>query len=136
MAIRNKYAYCKQCGKPVKKAKKTKLESFHYQIIVIASIASLGIGLLVFIIYRLFIQKRKYCPICNNIVQFYKKPEDVPGPKVPVIHLLEKLDAKKEIKETKLEESRKFISCDNCKKDIDYDAKICPYCGWHHESTK
>ena len=62
MAIIKKYAYCKKCGKPVTKPKKKTLESFHYQILVIAIIASLGIGLLVFIIYRKFVEKKKTLP--------------------------------------------------------------------------
>ncbi|MBY9007612.1 MAG: hypothetical protein KGD63_12750 [Candidatus Lokiarchaeota archaeon] len=136
MAIIKKYAYCKKCGKPVTKPKKKTLESFHYQILVIAIIASLGIGLLVFIIYRKFVEKKKHCPDCSNEVQFYKNAKDVPGPKVPVINLLEKLEENKEIEEPKSDTSRKFVNCENCEKEFDDDATICPFCGWHHETIE
>ena len=137
MATKKKYAFCKKCGKAVPKPNKKKLESFHYQILAIASIATLGFGLLGFIIYRAFIDKRIYCPNCYSEVEFYKSAEEVPGPKVPVINLLEKLEEKKEDKDKKVspELAREFIDCENCEKEFDKDATICPFCGWKHEIT-
>jgi len=135
MALKKKYAYCNTCGKSIPKPKKKPLESIHYQIILVASLATFCIALVVFIIYRKFIQNRKYCPKCNKEIVYYDSPNKIPGPKVPVINLLEKLEDKKDNKKDEVvsEIKREFMICENCEKEIEKEATICPYCGWKHE---
>lgn len=131
-----KYAYCEKCGKQVKKPKRKSLDSFHYQILIISTLATLGFALVAFIIYRLVFQKKKFCPRCGAEVDFYKSPEEVPK-KVPVINLMEKLEEKnnknqeeKEQKEEKKSTGQKqYKECESCGQEIDKNAKICPFCG-------
>ena len=76
MAIKKKYAYCINCRKTIPNPKKKPLESIHYQVLLVASLATFGIALGVFIIYRKLIQKRKYCPHCKQWLytdEFYKR---------------------------------------------------------------
>ncbi len=134
-----KYAFCTQCGKPVKKPKRKSLTSFHYQILIIAALATFGIALVAFFIYRFFIQKKIYCPRCSAKVDFYRSPGEYPK-KVPVINLMEKLEEEKSKKEEKNQQThsmdkREYKKCENCGQDIDKKAEICPYCGWE-QGTK
>jgi ribosomal protein L33 len=151
--IRKKYAYCKNCKKHIEKPKRKKLTSYHYQILIIASIASLGFGLVAFILYRLIIQRKKYCSGCRKEVKFYESQEDFPK-KVPVKHLqarLEKKRKKRKQKETQEKEEKQekkdleekaesseeseflvdegHIICSFCGEEIEESLKICPYCG-------
>jgi len=134
-----KFAYCSQCGKPAKKPKRKSLTSFHYQILIISALATFGIALIAFLIYRFFIQKKIYCPRCGEKVKFYRSPNEYPK-KVPVINLMEKLEEEKSNKEEKNQEipsteKKQYKKCENCGQDIDMKADICPYCGWE-QGTK
>jgi len=130
-----KYTYCPNCRKKIKNPKRKKLTSYNYQILIIASIATLGIGLLAFILYRLIFQKKKYCPECRGVVEFYKSPEDFPK-KVAVKHLLERLEIEKakENSEKENEEEEffiedKYITCSFCGERIEAGLDVCPFCG-------
>ncbi|MBD3196018.1 MAG: hypothetical protein GF317_13250 [Candidatus Lokiarchaeota archaeon] len=134
MVKKKKYAYCRTCNKVVSKPKKMKLDSFHYQILIIATLSTFGLALIAFLVYRLFFQRRKYCPTCRKEVKYYDTPDDLPTPKVPVINLLERLetDKKAEDLESNEESEIDYYQCDNCERMINGNLSICPYCGWEH----
>ncbi|TXT64914.1 MAG: hypothetical protein BAJALOKI3v1_150017 [Promethearchaeota archaeon] len=133
---KKKHAFCPSCGKPVKPIRRP-LTSFHYQILVISTIASLGFAFIAFLIYRFLIQKKVYCPKCGSKVEFYANPEEYPK-KMPVINLMEKLEQEKLQKQEKKQKTeqnesqgeKEYILCENCSREIDKKAKICPFCGW------
>ncbi|TXT67313.1 MAG: hypothetical protein BAJALOKI1v1_120005 [Promethearchaeota archaeon] len=138
MARKKKYAYCITCRRHVKKPKRKKLTSYHYQILVIATIATLGIGLLAFILYRLCFQKKKYCPECRQIVKFYRTKEEFPT-KVAVKHLEERLELEKmkeqrvvivqEQDEDEFLIEPNYVKCSYCGENIEEDIDVCPFCG-------
>lgn len=137
---KKKYAYCKNCGKLVKKPKRKSLTSFHYQLLIISTFATLGIGLLAFIIYRLIFQKKIYCPRCGEKVEFYASEDDYPK-KIPVINLMERLEKEKKKKNVGEKEQhtsdgkKEYKKCVNCGQEIDEKAEICPFCGWEQGSS-
>lgn len=115
--------YCKNCRKKVE-PKRKKLDSFQIQILIIASIASFGLALPAFLIYRLIFHKKKYCPKCGKIVKFYESPDDIPK-KIPVINL--PVSSKKEEKEKTNE--KEYTKCIECGETIESSVEVCPFCG-------
>jgi len=142
-----KYAYCKVCDKEVDKPARKPMETFHRVIWVIISIASVGIGAIIFaFVYAN--RKKVYCPTCRTKVEFssepHKKPEEDGEPLTQRERVLKKAGKAKE-KKTKAEketvseikeeeeEKKEQTFCPYCGEDIDVGISKCPYC---HSSLK
>jgi len=138
-----KYAYCKVCDKEVDKPVRKPMETFHKVIWVIISIASVGIGAIVFAI--VYTNKKKvYCPTCRTKVEFsrepHKKPDEETEPLTPREKVLKKAGKAKEKKiKTEEEDTSKAMEeeeeiveeltfCPYCGEDIKKGISSCPYC--------
>jgi len=141
-----KYAYCKVCDKEVDQPVRKPIETFQKVIWVIVSIATVGIGAILFaIVYTN--RKRVYCETCRTKVEFssepHKKPEDDGEPLTQRERILKKAGKTKEKKakgeketpsETKEDDEEKEQTfCPYCGEDIDEGLSRCPYC---HSSLK
>ena len=141
-----KYAYCKVCDKEVDKPVRKPIETFHKVIWVIISIASVGIGAIVFaFVYAN--RKKVYCPTCRTKVEFssepHKKPDEETEPLTQRERVLKKAGKAKEKKTkaeketvseiTEEEKEKEQTFCPYCGEDIDVGISKCPYC---HSSLK
>ncbi len=142
-----KIAYCKSCNRVVDKPRRKPIDSFRLNIYIIIIIATLGFGLIPFIIYRLGFVKKKYCPDCQSELTFYTSRSELPGDTTPFLHLIERVESEKKKgkskKETKKEEvlrkveekkrkkvqTQEFKYCPFCNKKLEKDAIVCSYCG-------
>ncbi len=144
-----KYAYCKTCQKSISKPERKKMESIYFTLWFIAILATAGLASIALVIYH-FSKKRKYCPKCKKMIEFYDAPEQFPGTAPPVMFVLDKIEAEKENKKIKLEnetkasikqladsvekeipedvKTKKKTYCPYCNKRIDIDTIVCPYC--------
>ncbi len=141
-----KYAYCKNCQKSVSKPERRKMKSIYFTLWFIAILATFGFAFIALFIYH-FSKRRKYCPKCKNLVEFYNTPEQFPGPTPAVMFVLDKIEAEKKIRlenETKASikqladsvekkmgeavEIKEKIFCPYCNKTISIDIIVCPYC--------
>ena len=137
-----KYAYCKVCDKEVDQPVRKPIETFHKVIWVMISIATIGIGAIIFaIVYAN--RKKVYCETCRTKVEFsskpHKKPEEDGEPLTQRERILKKAGKAKE-KKAKAEkeipsetaegaETEKDQSfCPYCGEDIDAGISKCPYC--------
>ena len=115
---RIKTAYCKVCKKEVNPIKKP-LETIDKVAWTLAIIITIGIGAIVYLIYRFRVVKKKYCPTCATLVSFTEKTEEELKPTFDTStskgKVLEKLE--------KIKEKKKPV-----KQEEDY---YCPYCGSH-----
>ncbi len=140
-----KYAYCKVCDKEVDQPVRKPMETFHKIIWVIISIATVGIGAIIFaIIYTN--RKKVYCEKCRTKVEFssepHKKPEEDGEPLTQRERILKKAGKAKEKKakeekeppsEITDEEEKEQTFCPYCGEDIEAGISRCPYC---HSSLK
>ena len=142
-----KYAYCKVCDKEVNQPVRKPIETFHKVIWFIISIATIGIGAIVFAIINAN-KKKVYCPKCRTKVEFsrepHKKLDEETEPLTPRERVLKKAGKEKE-KKTKAEketpseitdeekEEKDQTFCPYCGEDIDVGISKCPYC---HSSLK
>jgi hypothetical protein len=140
-----KYAYCKVCEKEVTKPIKMPMETFQKVVWVILSIATVGIGAIIFAIINAN-KKKVHCPTCRAKVVFstepYKKPKEEEEPLTAREKVLKKAGKAKEKKERvkreaplekaeEEEEDKTF--CPYCGEDIEAGISRCPYC---HSSLK
>ena len=136
-----KYAFCKVCDKEVDQPVRKPVETFHKVIWVIISIATVGIGAIVFaIIYSN--RKKVYCPTCRTKVELSREPhkkldEESLTPREKVLKKAGKAKEKKikeeegapsEIPEEEEEEEEKLTFCPYCGEDIKKGISTCPYC--------
>ncbi|MHA1725702.1 MAG: zinc-ribbon domain-containing protein [Promethearchaeota archaeon] len=142
-----KIAYCNNCNRVVEKPRRKPIDSFRLNIYIIIIIATLGFGLIPFLIYRLAFVKKNYCPDCQSKLRFYASRSELPGDTTPFLHLIERVEAEKKKgkfkKETKKEEvlrkveekkkkkvqAQEFKYCPFCNKKLEKDATVCSYCG-------
>jgi len=128
-----KIAYCTLCDKEVKPVKKpmNTLEKVIWFLVIIASI---GIALVIYLIYRFRIVKKKYCPICATQVHFKDEKEieekmekfDTSTAKGKVLEKVEKAKTK-----SKGQQIKKENFCPYCGSKISPDVKTCPSCKTH-----
>ncbi|TFG19377.1 MAG: hypothetical protein EU529_16380 [Promethearchaeota archaeon] len=137
-----KYWYCDYCEKEVEPSKKS-LDSFQKTVWAMASVCSLGVGVIVFLIYNKYGRKKKYCPDCEiKISKISDEPFEKPKPlehltaKEKVLvksgkKITEKKVEKVEEVEVKEEEEVKKVFCPFCGEELagkDATRKSCPFC--------
>ena len=123
-----KYAYCKVCDKEINQPVRKPMETFQKMIWVIISIATVGIGAIVFaIVYAN--RKKVYCETCRTKVEFssdpYKKQEKDGEPLTQRERILKKAGKAKEKKATEEKESPSEIE----EEEVEEELTFCPYCG-------
>jgi hypothetical protein len=141
-----KYAYCKVCDKEVTKPIRMPMETFQKVVWVIISIATVGIGAIIFaIIYAN--KKKEHCPTCRSKVEFstepHVKPKEEEEPLTAKEKVLKKAGKVKEKKDkvgkkvpSKISEGgeeKEQIFCPYCGEEIEPGISRCPYC---HSSLK
>ncbi len=138
-----KYYYCPVCKKQVNREDTVRepLDTIQKIIWAIISIATLGIGFIVFLLYRFVIQKKIYCDVCNTKLTIssepFEKEKKEEEPKTAKEKIMKKagkeLPEKKEKKEKKIEKKKeakkKELFCPFCGTKIEAGAKACPSCG-------
>lgn len=134
-----KYAYCKHCDKEVEKPIREPMQTFQKVIWVMLSIATLGIGLIIFII--IYANRTKdFCPTCRRKLEISGEPikkEKEEEPLTAREKVLKKAGKAKEKKdrteretpsESEEEEEKEQTFCPYCGEDIEAGIKRCPYC--------
>ncbi len=116
------FAYCNKCEKEIFNPKKKMFDSMYYNIWILAIIASLGFGLIPFLIYHYIILKKEFCPHCQNQLSFYSSREEIPNPKAEISRILQTIEEEKKGKEVKM-------NCPYCQEEISNQETICPNCG-------
>ena len=111
------YPYCKSCRKSVKPQRKI-TNDLYFHLWIVASIASLGILLPVFLFYHFHVKKKEYCGYCHNKIKFYDSPDKFPGTKAQLERIV------KEIRSEKPD----LIHCPFCHEIIDKKSITCPFC--------
>ncbi len=125
--------YCKICKKEVTPIKKP-LKTIEKVIWVLIILATLGIALIVYLIYQFRIVKKKHCPICYTVVDFKKmkeiKEQEEKKPKFDTTtskgKVLAKVEKAKEKSKTKQDTGKMF--CEFCGAQIPSSSTICPSC--------
>ena len=132
--VKVKYAYCAFCKKEIEEPTKKPLKPMQKTLWVIGSLATLGIGAIVFAIYHN--SKRSiYCPVCISPLTFSKEPFDEPSkeiePKTPKEKIYKKagkeVPDKKEKKPKIIKEKEEKTEQEELKDKE--DQLFCPYCG-------
>ncbi|MEJ2250363.1 MAG: hypothetical protein P8Y70_10915 [Candidatus Lokiarchaeota archaeon] len=132
-----KYRYCQVCKKEIEEPIRKPMDTMVKLVWVIFIIATVGIGLIIFLVYRFKIKPKNYCPICHSRLEISNKPfiepEEELEAKTPKEKVLKKAGKTKEVKER-----RKIIKKENgSKKEINKKSdqqelakpSKCPYCG-------
>ncbi len=127
-----KVAYCKICKKEVEPGKK-KMDTWERVAWVLISLATIGIGLIVYLLYRFRYQKKKYCPICNIEVKFKTEEEKAKEEEEAKIDtstakgkVLEKVEQVKKQSKTGKKAEKQF--CEFCGSQVPSSASECPSC--------
>ncbi|MFX1398416.1 MAG: zinc-ribbon domain-containing protein [Promethearchaeota archaeon] len=126
-----KTGYCKICKEEVEPRKKpmTTMQKVAWGLV---SVATLGLALIVFLIYNFRIVKKKYCPVCHSLVDFQtkehlieeQKPKyDTSTSKGKVLEKVEKVKSK-----SKSQKSVEKVFCHYCGAQISVTATTCPSC--------
>ena len=131
MVNRIKVAYCKICKKEVEPGKK-KIDTWERVFWVLISLATIGIELIVYLVYRSRYQRKKYCPICNIEVKFKTEEEKAKEEEAKIDtstakgKVLEKVEQVKKQSKTEKKEEKQF--CEFCGSHVPSSASVCPSC--------
>ena len=137
-----KYAYCTVCKKEMENPSRKPITTFHKVLWVLLSIATVGIGAIIYLII-LANKPKIYCSTCFTKLNFSKEhfeTEKEEEPKTPKEKILKKIGkkeegAKKKPKVIKKEGEEGKVEkiddtfCPFCGEDISSSEKRCPYCG-------
>lgn len=133
-----KFSYCDYCEKEVEPVKK-KLDSMQITIWVIASICTLGFGIIGYLIYNVSFRKKHYCPNCESKLKFSETPFEKPKPleelttKERVLaktgkKITVKEEPKEKLEEEMEEKEEEKIFCSFCGEELSEKVATCPYC--------
>ncbi|MFX0072405.1 MAG: hypothetical protein ACFFAO_15075 [Candidatus Hermodarchaeota archaeon] len=137
--VKIKYAWCKYCQKEIHNPSQKPLDSMQKTIWVVICIATLGIGIIAYIIYVKSLRKKVYCPTCHTKLEFSNQPFEKPKlaetltAKQKVMAKVEKkktgkAPAKKKV-EKKEEKKVEKLTCPYCGEELEEKLATCPYCG-------
>ncbi len=122
MRKNKRFAYCKNCEKEIFKPKRRSFDSMYYNIWILVIIASLGFGIIPFLIYHYYIVKKNICPYCQHQLELYETREEIPDPKAQITRILQTIEQEKNEKED-------GVKCPFCQEQINKQESICPKCG-------
>lgn len=139
--VKIKYAYCKYCQKEVHKPSQKPLDSMQKSIWIVICIATLGFGIIAYLIYNKSLKKKIYCPTCYTKLEFSSEPFEKPKlaetltAKQKVMAKVEKkkkskVPAKQKVEKKKEEkkEEEKLLICPYCGEALKEKLSTCPYC--------
>ncbi len=157
--LKVRFGYCDYCEKEIKKPAKKELDEMEKTIFaiviistlgvamiisgimiiilnplaIIASLITIGIGILTWQIYTKVIRRKLFCPTCSTKLKFSKeaftKPEgesEESEPATPRERVLERVEETKDKSEE--EEEEKKIFCTFCGHELKEEVATCPYC--------
>ncbi|NVM38068.1 MAG: hypothetical protein HWN81_20910 [Candidatus Lokiarchaeota archaeon] len=117
-----RFAYCSNCEKEIVNPKRKSFDSMYYNIWILVIIASLGFGIIAFLVYHYVITKKNLCPNCQNQLEFYSSREEIPEPKAEITRILQTIEREKQLRTNK-------VNCPFCQEEISSQEPICPKCG-------
>ncbi|MFW9990263.1 MAG: hypothetical protein ACFFC3_16605 [Candidatus Odinarchaeota archaeon] len=143
MTKKIKYAYCKVCKQEVEKSSRKPLDTSQKLRWVIFCIATIGIGLIVYLIY-LSNRPKSYCPVCFTKLEYSEKPFEKPKKKKEKMSPREKIldkaglledkeeeeiveDKPEPKKKEKVKKKGKYF-CSYCGAELEEDYATCPFC--------
>ncbi|MFX1371768.1 MAG: hypothetical protein ACFFCE_07895 [Promethearchaeota archaeon] len=144
MTKKVKYAYCKVCKREVEKSSRKPLDTSQKIRWVIITIATIGIGLIAYVIY-LSNRPKSYCPECFTKLEYSDKPFEKPkkkketmSPREKILDkagLLEETEEEEETVEEKpkpkkkeKEKKKEKNYCSYCGAELEEDYATCPFC--------
>lgn len=126
--VKIKYAYCKYCQKEIHKPAKKPLDSLQKTIWIVICIATLGFGIIAYLIYNNSMRKKIYCPTCYTKLVYSSEPFEKPK-LVEALTAKEKVMAKVEKKKTGKKPPVKKVEKVEEKGAVEEEKLVCPYCG-------
>ncbi len=138
-----KFAYCDYCKKEISEPAKKPLNGMDKTVWTVIIIATLGIGLIGYLIHNKFARKKVFCPTCETKLKFsdeaFEKPKELEDKtaKEKIVEKLEKKKAKKKPVKEKIvseegeeeEKEEEPFYCPFCGEKLEEDIVTCPYCG-------
>jgi uncharacterized Zn finger protein (UPF0148 family) len=134
------YYYCPICKKQINNEETVRkpMDTMQKIIWAIIIVGTLGVGLIVFLIYHYGVKEKIYCPVCNTKLTVsqepFEKEEKEEEPKTPREKVMKKAGKelpkkKKKAKEKKKSEEEKELFCPFCGTKLEAGTKVCPSCG-------
>ena len=124
-----KTGYCRICKKDIEPIKKP-IDTAGKIMWILFIVVTIGIGGIVYLIYRFRITKKKYCPSCITLVHFEEKAEEEIKPTYDTStakgKVLEKVEKTKSKPKPKIKEEENF--CPFCGTKISIKVSTCPSC--------
>ena len=117
-----RFAYCSNCEKEIDNPKRKLFDSMYYNVWILVIIASLGLGIIAFLVYHYVIIKKNLCPNCQNQLKFYSSRDEIPEPKAEITRILQTIEQEKQLRNNK-------VNCPFCQEEIRNQEIICPKCG-------
>jgi len=122
MGKNRRFAYCTNCEKEIYTPKRKSFDSMYYNIWILVIIASLGFGIIAFLVYHYGITKKNLCPNCQNQLEFYSSREEIPEPKAEIARILQTIEQEKQLRNNS-------AICPYCQEEISSKDLVCPKCG-------
>lgn len=120
------YNYCKVCKQEVEEPRRKPLTRTQKTIWVILMVATIGIAVLVYLIY-IFTRLKEYCPVCSTKLiksdEPFEKPKKKREEMTPKERILDKTGLEEE------EPKEQPIKTEPIKEKKEGEKIICPYCG-------
>jgi hypothetical protein len=133
-----KFFWCNVCKKEIDTPIRKPMDTMEKIIWIIFIAATVGIGLIPFLIYRYKIRPKNYCPTCETKLKIsdhpFIEPEEELEAKTPKERVLKKVGKTKEIHKRREEQKEKKQKIDEkkneeIKEEVRSKLSKCPYCG-------
>jgi len=135
--VKIKYAYCNFCKKEINEPIKKPMDSMEKTIWIILILATLGFGIIGFLIYNYYWRKRTYCPNCHSKLVYSSEPFEKPKLEETLTakqKVMKKASEKKAATPLKKEavvakKAEKTFVCPFCGEELKEKLATCPFCG-------